>query len=188
MNNLVYINGDGATLEDEKPVIDHLYEHGYEVMFIPLKESGPQVSYQELSPKSYCKYIDSMIPEHFNQFIMLGISKGCAWSRIYASKYPNRVKKLVLIEPTTLTPDLLVRFENARGNTFINELYSNPAEITREDNTKTALDVLVSDHLAHVPRCPVTIIWTSRDAQNQPYRSEERRVGKECRSRWSPYH
>ena len=21
-----------------------------------------------------------------------------------------------------------------------------------------------------------------------PYRSEERRVGKECRSRWSPYH
>ena len=23
---------------------------------------------------------------------------------------------------------------------------------------------------------------------NQPTRSEERRVGKECRSRWSPYH
>ena len=22
----------------------------------------------------------------------------------------------------------------------------------------------------------------------QPYRAEERRVGKECRSRWSPYH
>ena len=25
-------------------------------------------------------------------------------------------------------------------------------------------------------------------AQLQDYRSEERRVGKECRSRWSPYH
>src|SRR3989442_6375094 len=24
--------------------------------------------------------------------------------------------------------------------------------------------------------------------QHTPYRSEERRVGKECRSRWSPYH
>ena len=24
--------------------------------------------------------------------------------------------------------------------------------------------------------------------QSQSYRSEERRVGKECRSRWSPYH
>ena len=23
---------------------------------------------------------------------------------------------------------------------------------------------------------------------DNPYRSEERRVGKECRSRWSPYH
>ena len=23
---------------------------------------------------------------------------------------------------------------------------------------------------------------------NRPHRSEERRVGKECRSRWSPYH
>src|SRR3989454_6560511 len=26
------------------------------------------------------------------------------------------------------------------------------------------------------------------DVTNHPYRSEERRVGKECRSRWSPYH
>ena len=24
--------------------------------------------------------------------------------------------------------------------------------------------------------------------RNRPHRSEERRVGKECRSRWSPYH
>ena len=24
--------------------------------------------------------------------------------------------------------------------------------------------------------------------ENYPFRSEERRVGKECRSRWSPYH
>ena len=26
------------------------------------------------------------------------------------------------------------------------------------------------------------------DTVGDPYRSEERRVGKECRSRWSPYH
>ena len=26
------------------------------------------------------------------------------------------------------------------------------------------------------------------DEALRPYRSEERRVGKECRSRWSPYH
>src|SRR2546425_5425628 len=28
----------------------------------------------------------------------------------------------------------------------------------------------------------------SRDGDSGTYRSEERRVGKECRSRWSPYH
>ena len=29
---------------------------------------------------------------------------------------------------------------------------------------------------------------TSQDSQPYQSRSEERRVGKECRSRWSPYH
>ena len=36
------------------------------------------------------------------------------------------------------------------------------------------------------------ILWTLKDeyteAQKKEIRSEERRVGKECRSRWSPYH
>ena len=30
--------------------------------------------------------------------------------------------------------------------------------------------------------------WRGRSAANPDVRSEERRVGKECRSRWSPYH
>ena len=30
-------------------------------------------------------------------------------------------------------------------------------------------------------------VWQSL-ARAEPIRSEERRVGKECRSRWSPYH
>src|ERR1051326_1007399 len=30
--------------------------------------------------------------------------------------------------------------------------------------------------------------WTVTGNQKQDDRSEERRVGKECRSRWSPYH
>ena len=29
---------------------------------------------------------------------------------------------------------------------------------------------------------------SDQDAINEALRSEERRVGKECRSRWSPYH
>src|SRR5687767_16039190 len=32
-------------------------------------------------------------------------------------------------------------------------------------------------------------VWSNKcDLFSPPYRSEERRVGKECRSRWSPYH
>ena len=32
------------------------------------------------------------------------------------------------------------------------------------------------------------IWWRPNEASNSVGRSEERRVGKECRSRWSPYH
>ena len=34
------------------------------------------------------------------------------------------------------------------------------------------------------------VIWFAKDIDScrNVYRSEERRVGKECRSRWSPYH
>ena len=31
-------------------------------------------------------------------------------------------------------------------------------------------------------------VMSSRDLVHAQHRSEERRVGKECRSRWSPYH
>ena len=36
----------------------------------------------------------------------------------------------------------------------------------------------------------ITPIWNMAPTRNtaRPHRSEERRVGKECRSRWSPYH
>ena len=33
-----------------------------------------------------------------------------------------------------------------------------------------------------------TITIFGKDMKPDSYRSEERRVGKECRSRWSPYH
>src|SRR5262245_65739932 len=35
---------------------------------------------------------------------------------------------------------------------------------------------------------PTLPSWTAVDAAACAARSEERRVGKECRSRWSPYH
>ena len=35
---------------------------------------------------------------------------------------------------------------------------------------------------------PDSIAALGQQLDGQPIRSEERRVGKECRSRWSPYH
>ena len=42
--------------------------------------------------------------------------------------------------------------------------------------------VVAADGSQHV------IQWEGTPAPRQWLRSEERRVGKECRSRWSPYH
>src|SRR5260221_12149769 len=45
------------------------------------------------------------------------------------------------------------------------------------------------DGLVRGAQCPLCAEISSREPVNQHgYRSEERRVGKECRSRWSPYH
>src|SRR2546429_8891457 len=51
----------------------------------------------------------------------------------------------------------------------------------------------VGAHAAHPTRAPAPALEAWWDGFNDPMlsrivRSEERRVGKECRSRWSPYH
>ncbi len=40
----------------------------------------------------------------------------------------------------------------------------------------------------HQKHSPVDVYWTPAQRNFAVLRSEERRVGKECRSRWSPYH
>ena len=43
--------------------------------------------------------------------------------------------------------------------------------------------------MVHLTRIGYTYFGKlSEDKNGTVYRSEERRVGKECRSRWSPYH
>src|SRR5260370_14029152 len=55
---------------------------------------------------------------------------------------------------------------------------------------KPALEM--KDIIVHVNGAPVTnvedLLELTRNLTQDKTRSEERRVGKECRSRWSPYH
>ena len=41
---------------------------------------------------------------------------------------------------------------------------------------------------AYIKEMPVVVIDAGHGGTDPGKRSEERRVGKECRSRWSPYH
>src|SRR5574343_1968100 len=57
------------------------------------------------------------------------------------------------------------------------------------------VSVTLRDHPYETPTCREiqrvkTLVWDDEETvvQIHPPRSEERRVGKECRSRWSPYH
>ena len=61
-------------------------------------------------------------------------------------------------------------------------------EISLEDGEQaiTLRNEVVGVTAAPVVAAPVTQPQTAHPAQAS--RSEERRVGKECRSRWSPYH
>src|SRR2546429_1377036 len=43
-------------------------------------------------------------------------------------------------------------------------------------------------HATLLPLCFQLLGWITADRATHVTRSEERRVGKECRSRWSPYH
>ena len=64
--------------------------------------------------------------------------------------------------------------------------YKTSTQITKELKIAPILDKLLEykrKWIQHVNRMP-----RNRLPRVMTHRSEERRVGKECRSRWSPYH
>ena len=55
-----------------------------------------------------------------------------------------------------------------------------------EKATKEVVKAVTLSDAEVMELCRKSVEWM--DANNPLLRSEERRVGKECRSRWSPYH
>ena len=91
-------------------------------------------------------------------------------------------------------------------DTYYNMVYSMGGYIVNDDHTKSGYDdantIKAMDYVGKLLKdcCPpaTTMSETGTDVMFQSgtvamitqgsWRSEERRVGKECRSRWSPYH
>ena len=48
--------------------------------------------------------------------------------------------------------------------------------------------ILEPGNAAHVQKYGLSLLGDAWKTPSRGLRSEERRVGKECRSRWSPYH
>ena len=86
--------------------------------------------------------------------------------------------------PKWTRPDI---WPSIRWSTFYNMIiiprFISPAQITPVNSRQT----FPIQHL-YIYTHTHTYIYTYTQISESPCRSEERRVGKECRSRWSPYH
>lgn len=167
MINLLLGCGDHYSPDTQLNFANFLSRHGFNVISIPLQESNPQISYEDLKPDNYCKFIDKYVNKNLDYWIVC-ISKSCHWMRIYASKR-NNIKKLILIEPTTMNPKLLIKYEEARGNYFINDYFEDSEEHDEYDVDQKALDSIVSDKKKYFPKCPIIIIWSTRNNQDEFY-------------------
>ena len=68
------------------------------------------------------------------------------------------------------------------------KVHHKPVEMLSENNWFFRLSDFGDRLLEHYERNPNAVAPTSTSSARTFCRSEERRVGKECRSRWSPYH
>ena len=84
-----------------------------------------------------------------------------------------------MIEPTTLNPKLLVEYEKSRNNYFVEDYFKDDNEYEYLDSDQKALDSIVSDKKNYFPKCPVTIIWTTRNNQNEFYSEKINMLKKE---------
>src|SRR2546430_4207652 len=74
-------------------------------------------------------------------------------------------------------------------NDLAEEQFNRVAEVTYEIRKAEAIPYLETTRTMNkYGKIRAVVIESGRDKKRAAIRSEERRVGKECRSRWSPYH
>lgn len=170
---LIYLPGDGYTEATARPFLNFLNQHGIRTIYVPLQEENENCTYDQISPENYCKYIDCYVSDLRGQVYGYGISKGEHWIRMYAARNPGKIKKLILVEGTCMTPKLMVQYEHSRGNDYVEDLYEDPVEHEEMNATDKALDAIVSDKGKYAPKnIPIHIVFTSRNNQNEPYSAD----------------
>src|SRR2546430_6228640 len=95
-------------------------------------------------------------------------------------------RKLYRDLPPVLEPD--ARSDSALGDWYVNRLVVDRRPLLLVVSSTSLLSLLIpARHVSSLPSQLPTLVG-SRLRRLGVERSEERRVGKECRSRWSPYH
>ena len=167
MINLILLAGDNYQPDTQAQFIRFLEQHGFNCIQVPLVEVNPAASNDDLRAENYCKHIDGFINPK-QEYWIFGISKGAHWARVYASRRSN-IKKLISCEETTLNPRLLVEYEKSRENYFITDYFRDATEHEEYDTSEKALDSVVSDNGSYFPKCPINLIWTTRNNEDEVY-------------------
>ena len=109
----------------------------------------------------------------------MGCSKSSSKREVYSNKILPQETRNISNKQPNLTPKVLEK-----------EKHKKPRVSRRKEIIKIRSELNEKEMKETIAKINKTKSWFFEKINkiDKPLRSEERRVGKECRSRWSPYH
>ena len=131
--------------------------------------------------KETCQSVDFIksTPQHLTSFS----------NQIYSSRFGHSITGYLGSLKVSISENRVKIYDSSLCKYFLGDNF----KTLSKGDTKKAIEK-ISDclqlpfHLAKVTRIDFAQNLIMQHDEKVYYRSEERRVGKECRSRWSPYH
>lgn len=189
---LIYLGGNGYTLHRVKDFLKFAIQYcntGREsgmlyagntrifssYIYVPLLENKyKDLSYEQLHPDNYSKYIYDFLPDKGDKYVFMGTSMGCYHLQNYASRYPETIEAMIWLEPTMCGGNykLLKAYETGRGNKeWITELYDEKVDHEEWDSSTKVIDIAVSNDLDNDfdKSINLGIIYTTLNNEGKPY-------------------